>query len=607
MLYPQANEWREKLDLSGLWDFMVDPDDAGEREKWFDGLTDGVDIAVPGSWNEQFVSDDFPGIDIKNYLGAVWYQKRFFVPVGWEGKKIWLRIGAANYRAKVWVNGIVKGEGEGGYFPFEFDVTDDVHVGRECLLVVRVNNELSDTTLPQNGAGFTWEFFPNSRTDYFPYGGIHRPVVVYCTSNSYVEHIAIDTDIDGAHGIVRYNVAIAGEGVSRCRVSLAGASKDLWEEPAVSDAPVSGELTVEDARFWCPDDPYLYAFQVRLFDDDGVIDEYTFPVGIRTVRVSENGLALNGKRIILRSIGKHEDSAIIGKGLSLPVMIKDYALLRWVGANGFRCNHYPYAEEMMQLADKKGLLVIAEVPGLCMTYASTTEAVKKTHQKMLSELISRDRNHPSVVMWVVGNEPMNHESGDVHDSPPDHVLAYYKELAQYTKSLDPSRPITMMTCCEHDEALYEYFDVISRNRYKGWYLLPGRAEEGSRELGEEMDAIFAKWRKPILISEFGAEAIAGEHAESPEMWTEEYQAKLLEALITTIESKDYAIGSSIWSFADFKVPQSVFRTNLHRKGIFTRDRQPKMGAHKVRELWKTHQAQAPLQEPPDALNEDKEK
>jgi len=175
VLYPQVSAIREKIDLSGLWDFTVDPEDIGKGEKWYEGLKSPVDIAVPGSWNEQFLSEDFPGVDIKNYLGAAWYQKRFFIPSAWDGRRIWLRIGAANYRAKVWVNGVLMGEGEGGYFPFEFETGGAAKRGEENLLVVRVNNELSQTTLPQDGSGFAWEFFPKCRTDYFPYGGIHRP------------------------------------------------------------------------------------------------------------------------------------------------------------------------------------------------------------------------------------------------------------------------------------------------------------------------------------------------------------------------------------------------------------------------------------------------
>jgi len=305
VLYPQVSAIREKIDLSGLWDFTVDPEDIGKGEKWYEGLKSPVDIAVPGSWNEQFLSEDFPGVDIKNYLGAAWYQKRFFIPSAWDGRRIWLRIGAANYRAKVWVNGVLMGEGEGGYFPFEFETGGAAKRGEENLLVVRVNNELSQTTLPQDGSGFAWEFFPKCRTDYFPYGGIHRPVILYSTPESYIKHVTVNTDIDGSRGIVKYVVETGGPDVAECLVSLKGDKEELEQRQIVANGRASGEIVVNDADLWCPENPFLYDFRVQLIDGEKAVDEYELQIGIRTIEAREDGLFLNGRRILLRGIGKH--------------------------------------------------------------------------------------------------------------------------------------------------------------------------------------------------------------------------------------------------------------------------------------------------------------
>lgn len=150
MLYPQLNKFRNVVDLSGLWSFKLDSGEKGEEEGWFEGLDKNncLDIAVPASWNEQFTADDFDGLDIYNYTGSAWYEKRFFLPFGEDrNKRLWLRIGAANYRAKVWLNGLFLGEHEGGFFPFEFEITAKVRKG-ENLLAIKVNNTLSPDTIP---------------------------------------------------------------------------------------------------------------------------------------------------------------------------------------------------------------------------------------------------------------------------------------------------------------------------------------------------------------------------------------------------------------------------------------------------------------------------
>lgn len=583
MITPQANKFREKNDLSGFWQFDVDPQDIGEKQNWSSGFSGGKAIAVPASFNEQFQAECFPQVDIKNYMGTVWYQRQFFIPAGWSGRRIWLYIGAAFYRAKVWVNGAFVGENEGGFFPFQFEVTDATKIGEENLVVISLNGELSEQTLPVGApAGPMTDSYPPVCFDYFPYSGIHRPVILHATSQDFIEDISVKTDIEEKTGLVNYRVTVSGG--SSVRISITDIPDAAVELP-VKKGFTNGRIAIDNARLWCPEDPHLYPLRVELLIDGNAVDEYILPVGVRTIRVEGDKLLLNGKPIFLRGVGKHEDFPIVGKGVCRAQIIKDYSLLRWLGANAFRCAHYPYSDEMMDMADREGMLVVGEVPAVGLDWKVLTPELLEVHKEFIRRTIEKDKNRPSVVMWCVANEPMDMESNDLHREPTTEVEAYFKEVCDYTRSMD-SRPVTIADCTRRGEKILQYCDVVSLNRYYGWYHHTARLEEGLDALSEELDRYYNLLKKPILISEFGADAIAGMHFDPPELWTEEFQAKMIEETIKLAETKPYLVGTLIWSFADFKTAQVLWRVIYNRKGIFTRDRQPKLAAHRVRKMWK---------------------
>lgn len=582
MLYPQMNGCREKFDLSGFWQFTVDQDKAGEEKGWHTGFGEGRLIAVPGSFNEQFQNEDFPGIDIKNYMGMVWYQTEFFVPQSWQGRRIWIRVGAAFYSSKVWVNGQYAGSNEGSYFPFDFEITDYVRHGEENQVVISVDSELGPLTIPIGTVyGLMAATVPKVSIDHFPYGGINRPVLVYSTPQSYISGIRVDTDICGADGLINYSIDIEGD-VESIRVTLE-------ETPEITElhegsASISGCLKVKGARLWGPKDPYLYHVKVEILENGSVKDCYVQSVGIRTIRVVGDQLLLNGEPIFLRGAGKHEDAPIIGKGLFPAQMVKDYSLLRWLGANSWRSTHYPYSEEMMDLADREGMLVVGEVPGTAIDWGLATPEFMTVHKEFVRRTIEKDRNRPSVIAWVLANEPMDLKHDDFYGEPPAEFVEYFKEICDYAHSLD-SRPIAIVDCTFNGEKLHENCDIVALNRYRGWYTETAQLEEGFKALSEDLDKYYNALKKPILITEFGADAIAGMHYDPPEMWTEEYQAKMVEGTIKVAESKPYCIGTLVWTFADFKTCQMLRRIILNHKGLFTRDRQPKLAAHVVRKLW----------------------
>lgn len=577
MLYPKMNGFREVIDLSGFFDFKLDPDNVGEEKNWQKGVESSRSIGIPGSWNEQF-------IDTRDYLGPTWHFKKFYVPSSWKEKLVWFRIGAANYYAKVWINGEFIGEHEGGYLPFQFEVTDKVRFGKENFLSVKVDNQLSPERVPpgnipeeEHPRSVRQRSYPDVNFDFFPYGGIHRPVYLFCTPLDYIEDIAVTTSIEGKKGLIKYRITKKGGEAKEAFIHLGDENTRLEQKTEFQGNMAEGELTIDEATFWSPDNPHLYEMVVELLSPEGApIDEYTLAIGIRTIEVKNDRLYLNGEPIFLKGFGKHEDFPIIGKGLNLPLIVKDYSLMKWIGANSFRTSHYPYSEEMMNMADKEGFLVIDEIPAVGLFFGKGNKRRLSLCKQYLRELIARDKNHPSVIMWSIANEP--------HSTKPE-AKEFFRQLYQHTKKLDPSRLVTLVSMFGLKEEALAYVDVICLNRYYGWYTEPGQLDRASHKLSRELDALYQTYKKPILLSEFGAGAIAGVHAHPAELFSEEYQAELIQKYCEVIESKPYMIGEHVWCFADFKTAQVAYRVALNRKGVFTRTRQPKLAAHLLRKIW----------------------
>lgn len=573
MLYPQTNPFRQQLDLSGFWDFRFDPEVAGEQSGWMNGFYDGRPLAVPASWNDQLV-------DERDNLGPGWYQLRFDLPWGWQDQRIRLRFGSVNYLADVWINGELAGRHEGGHLPFEFDISDRVR-GEDNLLVVRVDGGLAPDRVPPGNVPrdptntFAVTSYPATNFDFFPFCGIHRPVVLSATPWEAIEDLTINTTIEGSAGLVRVRPTISADALARCTLHGHGASVAA-EIPLAG--PAEAVLKVPQASFWGPGSPALYLLTVELVNAGKVFDRYTLPVGIRTVSVEGDALLLNGKPVKLTGFGRHEDFPVAGRGLMPAVVVKDYELLRWVGANSFRTSHYPYSDEMMALADRLGFLVIDETPAVGLFFAEPGLARRlELCRQFIRELIARDKNHPSVIMWSLANEP--HSYGEV---PRD----FFKNLFDLATSLDDTRPMTLVSHLGVLEESFEFLDVVCLNRYYGWYSESGQLAEGFARLAAELDSLHDEFPKPLLLTEFGADAIPGWHAQPAEMFSEEFQAELISGYVEICNARPFVVGEHVWNLCDFKTSQAVHRMGaLNYKGVFTRDRRPKLAAHRLRTLW----------------------
>lgn len=585
MLYPRETESRELKDLCGIWRFKIDKENKGYEQKWYlHPLEDTIPMPVPSSYND--ITQDS---EICNHIGDVWYERTFLVPLSWKDKRIILRIGAAAHTAKVFINGIEVLTHKGGFLPFEMEINDYIIPENENRLTILVNNILEWDSLPP---GFIKEYndelHPHGYKtqeylfDFFNYSGIHRPVILYTTPKNYISDITVVTDIENNTGKVHYKIEIKGQ-IDAIKVKLF----DKKGEKIAESEDKEGELIVPNAVFWDINNPYLYKLNVVTEINNFVEDSYYLPIGIRTIDVKGKKFYLNGKPIYFKGFGKHEDADIRGKGYDPVIAVKDFNLLKWVGANSFRTSHYPYADEIMNLADEEGILIIDEVPAVGMNFFNNQEKVfqknrvnektLETHLNTLRELISRDKNHPSVVMWSIGNEAATYE---------EESFDYFKRLIDEARKLDPTRPVTIVESSFPDETkIGELVDVICVNRYYSWYSDPGRLELIEYQLVRELKKWHELYKKPVIITEYGADTIAGLHSYPPVMFSEEYQCEMLNKYHKVFDKLDFVIGEHVWNFADFATKQEIRRVMGNKKGIFTRQRQPKMAAFLLKKRW----------------------
>ncbi len=566
MLYPKRNNFRQYIDLSGFWNFRFDFDDVGLSSKWNAGFNNGVPIAVPASWNDQFAEN-------RDFLGSAWYQTNFSLPWAWTGRKIFLRFNSVNYLADTWLNGELLGQHEGGHLPFEFDITSKIKP-EENNLIVRVDGSLAKDRVPPGGGPL---FYPSTNFDFFPFCGIQRPVLLHAVPKDGIKDLTVKTSIEGDLGKVHVNLERMAGSVAIARFILSGHGYQTSSEVSASGEIVEADLNVPNAALWSPNSPNLYDLRAELSQDGKIFDAYTLSVGIRTIEVKGEQLLLNGKPIILTGFGRHIDFPITGRGFVPAVIIKDYSLMKWIGANSFRTSHYPYSEQMMDLADRLGILIIDETPAVGLTFSSDcVDRHLKLCQQYVEELIGRDKNHPSVIMWSLANEPSRRRE----------AKAFFRQLYDKAKELDPTRPVTVVSMLGIGEKAFEFCEVACLNRYNGWYTEQGRINDGVASLSKELDKLYKRFSKPIILSEFGADTIPGLHAQPPEMFSEEYQVEFIKRYIELLNSKHYIVGQHIWNMCDFKTPQGIMRPKgMNHKGVFTRDRRPKMAAHLLRKLW----------------------
>lgn len=589
LLYPLTNQCRFDQKLDGLWDFEFDRESQGVAQHWTQQLPDPIKMPVPASFNDFFTDKDS-----REFTGDFWYAKRVFIPGSLRGQLIGLRFGAATHRATVYVNGQEIRSHEGGFLPFLADITSAVKFDAENEVVLKMNNELhrdalpaGDTAVLKNGKKMAKPFF-----DFYNYSGLNRSVHLIATpQNHVVDYTAVSTLQDDA-ATVHYTVT-----TSQAAASVSVTLRDEKGQVVATGNGRTGDLVVQHPLLWNVRDAHLYTLTIQLKANDQLIDEYSDEIGIRTIAIAGHQILVNGQPVYLKGFGRHEDSIYAGRAFDLNVEMRDFELMKWMGANSFRTSHYPYDEEVYRFADREGFLIIDEVPavGFKMAAASFlggldqsffdgdwTEELYKKHLDQITDMVHRDKNHPSVLAWSLLNEP---------DTSSKSAVPYFEKLFADTKALDPDQRPRTFTLNEDDtfDTSYckQFPDFYLLNRYPGWYHKWGyEISDGEAGLREELD----KWAasdidKPIVFSEYGADTQPGLHKLPSVMWSEEYQIELLQMFNRVFDSYDFIRGEQPWNLADFQTVEGNMRVNGNKKGLFTRDRQPKAAAFYLRKRW----------------------
>ena len=541
---------REMQSLNGKWDAVVDLYDQGRKNKIYlnrkpEGKTDfyeyafenGLRLDVPSDWNSQTP-------ELKYYEGTVWYARRFDAPRQ-DGRRLFLHFGAVSYRCRVYLNGEEIGSHEGGFTPFQIEVTGRLKPA-DNFLAVEVNNTRTPDAIP--AMAFDW----------WNYGGITRDVSLVSVPEAFVEDYFIRLDKDSADRIsadVRVSGAPAGTSV------LVEIPELKVRETASADERGAAALSfrVKNLKRWSPEDPKLYRVIVSAGRDR--VEEM---IGFRNVRVEGEDIYLNGAPVFLKSVSFHEEiPQRMGRAFSESDAVMLLSEARALGCNMIRLAHYPQNEYIVRLAEKMGFMLWEEIP-VWQGIDFANDATRQKAGRMIREMVGRDRNRCALTFWGVANETQPSESRN----------EFLRYLISCCRELDDTRLIVAafdLVRFDRDRQLFvmddpfiEALDVVAVNKYMGWYhpwpVTPDRA-------------VWDVARgKPLIISEFGGEALYGQHgaADTASSWSEEYQEALYRDNLRMFEYIPNLRGVSPWILFDFRSPFRFHPTNQegwNRKGL----------------------------------------
>lgn len=540
---------RRRRSLNGAWQALVDAygtgigdwkavwkdrTATGKHEFYEYGFDDSFTLQVPGDFNSQRP-------ELTWLEGSVWYRKAFdYDASAQSGRRLFVHFGAANYQSDVFLNGEKLGSHEGGFTPFQFELTGRVQPGENRLLV-HVNNERRKDGVPAQG--FDW----------FNYGGLTRDVDLVETPSTYIQDYSIQLAPASHERVVGW-VKLAGDTPRQpVRVRIPELDVDVRVQ-----ADESGYAPLDfQARFllWSPERPKLY--RVSVSTPGETLEE---EIGFRSIAVRGDEILLNGEPLFLRGVNLHEeiDSRRAHSPADAERLLEQASAL---GANFVRLAHYPYNEHLVRLADRMGLLLWQEIPvyqGIDFADAGMQTKLRV----MLGEMIARDRNRAAVVLWGIANET----------SPGPARNATLAALAQRSRELDPTRLVSAAfyapgfdgATLTVDDPLVASLDVVGVNEYFGWYTpWPIEPEQ----------AVWTPLGKPLLITEFGAEARYGRHGsgEVASGWNEEFQAAFYRRQLRMLRRIPFLRGIAPWVLADFRSPVRMhpLQDGYNRKGLLS--------------------------------------
>ena len=572
---------RSTTSLNGRWQAIVDPYDVGfldyraqplkNNNAFFknykpkskselveyDFDTAGY-LNVPGDWNTQRESLLF-------YEGSVWYKRSFDFAKS-PKKRLFVHFGAVNYQASVYLNGEELGQHEGGFTPFDFEITDRVRA-QDNFLILRVNNTRGIDQVP------------TVNTDWWNYGGITRPVTLVEVPETFIQDYSLQLEKGSTNqikGWLQLNGPQLRQSVT-LRISETGLSKTFQADGGGRvEFSFSANLTL-----WSPENPKLYTVELST-----ETDHLTERIGFRSIAVRGTDILLNGKPLFLRGISIHEESPLrSGRAWS-----EDDArtLLGWareLGCNFVRLAHYPHNEAMLRMADQMGVLVWEEVP-VYWTIQWENAGTLRNAGNQLYELITRDRNRAALIIYSVANETPISEARN----------RFLSQLIQQAHSSDPTRLVSAALQEEEvqnggrlsiriNDPIASELDVMGGNEYIGWYAhsIP------------DLDTTdwSSKYDKPMILSEFGADALFGNHGDPQTRWTEEYQESLYQHQIAMLKRIPFLRGITPWILKDFRSPRRTLpgtEDYFNRKGLVSDHGEKKKAFFVLKEFYQELQA-----------------
>ncbi|MBQ8162890.1 MAG: beta-glucuronidase [Clostridia bacterium] len=552
---------RRVTELSGAWHFSIDADDIGEQNGWQNGLPTAKSVIVPSVWNNE--------IGLLNYEGAAWYEKRFYT----SGGTLRFVFESVMTEAKVWLDGNKLGGHYGAFSQFDF-IVPNVKEG-EHILVVKADSRFDKKSIPQK------------KVDWFNYGGIARDVSLEALSGISVlsDHIkyTLSDDMEKAFVSAELELYCASSEKTTSNISVTVGEKSIYEGSITLEANERAVLStptfeLDNILLWSTEEPNLYTVSIKTSTDD-LIDK----IGFRQIEVKNNKILLNKKPIELRGVNRHDEHPDWGFAFPPKMMKRDIDIILDLGCNTVRGAHYPNSHIFLDMLDERGLLFWSEIPiwggGFPDDVLEDPDVVERGLE-MHREMAKYYYNHPSIIIWGIHNE--------IYTLYPC-TYGISKKYSEFLRENGGNRLITHAAAFPFDDDSLEFDDIICINMYKGWY---------GGDLGEwdKFVSDFDKHRKkigqdnkPVIISEFGAGALAGFHSYFDTLrWSEEYQADLLKYCLELFHKTDYIHGFYIWQFCNIRTSPELELNRVrcfNNKGILDEYRNPKNAYFTVKNLY----------------------
>lgn len=550
----EAQRKRKTVKLDGEWDFKIDPDDMGVNAGWFESFPAADRMEVPACWNQTLKYD--------SYFGVAWYHRTFLLE---NASNLWFEFGAVSGESRVWLDGKPLTAHYGSFTAF-YGFAADVGPGLHHL-TLRVDASSDDETIPL------------PRVDWYHYGGITRSVSLAEVGDCAIRycHAEYTLDLSRQSASVRFRISAFSERAVELpvRVSLGDCQVEEVHKFEGETVIETAEIKLKNVVCWSPQQPVLYDLYAQIGEDD-----FCDRVGFREVCTAGGKVQLNGKALTLRGINRHEMHPDWGFTLPRELMKHDLAILQDLGCNMVRGSHYPNAPAFLDLCDREGMLFWSEIPlwGYPERNLASEKLVARA-EGMFREMVEQYYNHPSIIFWGLHNEI---------DTASDAGVQLTERLAALARKLDSSRLITFATDRILTDRCLAFADVISINKYHGWY------EGGVDRWQGFLDAVRQKLEadgvadRPVVMSEFGAAALYGCHDFRKQKWTEEYQAELIQFTLKLFHETDFLSGTFIWQFTDIRTAPEMGNDRargFNNKGILNEYRKPKLAYYAARDIY----------------------